>query len=303
MIKENSTVWSWIVLATGTAAVVLACSAQAEPPGDDKIQALAKRTKEQLILVKGGEFLMGDFGEIDGAEKLPYSSASDDGPLHRVVLSDYFIGKYKVTLGDYDLYATATGQPMLYRSSNQTAGDKKVRAHPKSPTFPAGVDWADAKRYCQWIGGKIGHQMDLPTEAEWEFAARGRGKLLIFATDNGTEDRGRNFATLEQNEEVTGTDAGDMPVGLYPPNPIGLHDMASNGFEWTDDWYAADYYARSPVNNPTGPQLGSKKVLRSLPNGESHPAMTFQRRSREPAIAQSTMGITNRGYGFRCVAR
>ncbi len=285
----------------GVAYLMAGCTANAAP-SEAQIQALAKKTKEQLVFVKGGEFQMGDFGEIHSEEKMQYSGPLDDGPLHKVIVSDFSISKYKVTLADYDIYAGANNLPLPFRVDKERGTDLGVREHPRSAEFPVGVDWQDAKNYCQWIGKKINLQMGLPSEAQWEYAARARGRLMIFATDNGLDEPGRNYATFEQVREINGQSGGNTPVGMYPPNPLGLFDLGMNGFEWTEDWYAEDYYSRSPVDNPRGPQVGTKKVVRGQPNGNPRVAMTFVRRTREPKLVDSKGTVTNRSYNFRCVA-
>ena len=282
--------------------VLLGCEAKPAPPSETQLKALAKRTADQMVFVKGGTFEMGDFGESQSEEKLPHSHERDDGPLHTVQLSNFSIAKYKVTLGDYDIYAASNNLPLPYVGDAAKPGDTKMRAHPKSATFPVGVDWQDAQNYCRWLGKQTGQTMDLPTEAEWEYAARAKGTFMIFATDNGKQEPGRNFPTFEDTEKIRGSGTGELPVGLYPPNPLGLFDMGHNGFEWTNDWYAADYYTRSPVQDPKGPASGAKKVIRSMHNGDDA-AMTFQRRARETALANSPTNVTNRSYGFRCVSR
>ena len=284
------------------ASALLGCQAKPAPPSETQLKALAKRTVDQMVFVKGGTFEMGDFGESQSAEKLPHSHERDDGPLHTVQLSDFSIAKYKVTLGDYDIYAAANSLRLPYTGDPENPGDMKMRAHPKSATFPVGVDWQDAQNYCRWLGKQTGLAMDLPTEAEWEYAARARGTFMIFTTDNGKAEPGRNYPSYEDTEKISGHGNGEIPVGLFPPNPLGLHDLGNNGFEWTNDWYASDYYTRSPLKDPKGPENGQKKVIRGLHNG-SDVAMTFQRRARETSLANSPTNVTNRSYAFRCVAR
>ena len=303
MIDQDPHKVLFLVLAVGMLALLPGCRAQATAPPETAVQALAKKTKEQLVFVKGGEYLMGDFGEIHSEDKLQYSSDLDDGPLHKVVISDFWMSKYKVTLGDYDTYAVANGLPIAYTMNLPHPGLERIRAHPLSRSFPAGVDWKDAKNYCQWIGRQIQQNMDLPTEAEWEYAARARGAMMIFGTDNGKQDTGRNFPSFKQTEAISGRGSGDLPVGTYPPNPLGLYDVGFNGAEWMNDWYAEDYYRHSSTNNPKGPDHGVKKVLRGTPNGTTHMTMTFDRRSRVPELANTEMTVSNKGYGFRCVAR
>lgn len=288
--------------AAALASSMAACQAKAPAAPTASSADLASKTRSQLVAIQGGQFKMGDFGETHSAEKLPYTGETDDNPVHEVKLGDFSMLKYKVTVADYDVYAAANGLPGAYLGPNQSAGDKLARSHPKIGMMPVGVNWQDAKNYCQWIGKQIGQPMDLPTEAEWEYAARAGGKERIFATNNGEDQPGVNFASFDQMRAANPS-SGDMPVGMYPPNPLGLYDMAANGFEWTNDWYDERYYARSPVDNPQGPETGTEKVLRGSDNGGDHAATTFGRDKRAPALADSKGVITNRSYGFRCVAR
>ncbi|WP_049191966.1 formylglycine-generating enzyme family protein, partial [Serratia marcescens] len=114
-----------------------------------------------------------------------------------------------------------------------------------------------------------GKKIDLPTEAQWEYAARSRGQYLPFATDNGELEKGKNIPDEEQLDEYTdGLGIPIYPIGKYPPNPLGLYDMGLSGSEWVNDWYASDYYSHSPVKDPKGPSNGTKKVLRGYVGGD-----------------------------------
>jgi len=144
--------------------------------------------------------------------------------------------------------------------------------------------------------------MDLPTEAQWEYAARARGKFLIFATDNGLFEDGRNVPTTEEVEKLSGHWTSPISVGLYPPNPLGLYDMGKNGYEWVKDWYADDYYSHSPGQDPQGPEHGAKKVVRSHGNGTDYPAMTMARNARSPKLGEDDKEVTMIAEGFRCAA-
>ncbi|MFT3734400.1 MAG: SUMF1/EgtB/PvdO family nonheme iron enzyme [Rhodocyclaceae bacterium] len=270
-----------------------------------RIAALVEKTRKNLVFVEGGSFEMGDFGVKYGAEKLPYTSATDDDYLHKVTLDRFSIGAYKVTYAEYDVFSEATGRPKITTHSREQAL--------RLPDVPAGVDWQQARDYCQWIGKQVGLQMDLPTEAQWEYAARNRGKFVVYPTDNGQIDPGRNAPTHEQIQdyrfkhriERTST---PMQVGLYPPTPIGLFDMVGNGEEWVLDWYAEDYSRTAPMKNPIGPAKGTKRVWRSYGNVGAdtliHVSMTFARGSGEPKTEDSKSGISfNLHSTARCVSK
>lgn len=271
-------------------------------PTQAHIKALAEKTRQHLVYVDGGEFQMGDFTEPNPDRKAPPPDEMDERPLHPVTLSAFSIGKYKVTLGDYDVYAAANGRPLPYTMLKARHPDRQSRKHAKSAAFPAGVSWSEAQNYCRWIGKQAGVPMDLPTEAEWEYAARARGKALVHPTDNGDMEPGRNYPWPVQSLGGDDDFFGDFSVGRYPANPLGLHDMASLGFEWTSDWYAADYYSHSPADNPRGPASGTEKVIRGVWSNHAFPASTFQRAGRMPELERSPKVETHRGYGFRCAA-
>lgn len=155
--------------------------------------------------------------------------------------------------------------------------------------------------------GKVsGKKIDLPTEAQWEYAARSRGRYLPFATDNGRLDRGINIPTCEEIEKIT-DDLGFpfYPIGKYLSNPLGLYDMGLSGSEWINDWYEADYYSHSPVENSPGPTIGTKKVLRGYIGGDTQYALAIFRQSALPVPISKDENYEKNGispyYVFRCV--
>jgi sulfatase modifying factor 1 len=295
-----------LIAAMITAGALQGCGDKPPPsptvPTQSQIQALAEKTRQQLVAVAGGDFRMGNFMERGPDRKAPGPDEMDELPLHKVTLADFSIGKYKVTLGDYDLFAAATGQPLPYTMLKARHPDRMSRAHPKSAAFPAGVSWSEAQAYCRWIGKRAGLAMDLPTEAEWEFAARARGKDLVNATDSGDMDPGRNYGWPVKSLGKGDDFFGDSSVGQFPANPLGLHDLASLGFEWTSDWYAADYYNHSPAENPRGPAGGTEKVIRGIGRNNAFAATTFQRAGKAPELERSPDRESNGGTGFRCAA-
>jgi sulfatase modifying factor 1 len=201
-----------------------------------------KNEKDGSVLVRipAGEFFMGS-EEGYPAEK----------PVHRVVLDGYYMSKHMVTNAQYARFVAETGHRVPYLDDPRAQPDNWSV---EKRTYPPGraqhpvvlVSWHDARAYCTWAGGR------LPTEAEWEKAARGglEGKRYPWG-DEITQ-------SLANYDNQTGT----TPVGIYPPNGYGLYDMAGNVWEWVADWYDAKYYSRSPRENPTGPEKGSVRVLR-----------------------------------------
>jgi len=264
------------------------------------ISAIKNISLSNMVFVKGGDFLMGDFGPLTG-EKLPLSMHQDDKKLHSVVLSDFAISKFKVTNLDYANYIKLTNKKKPIINS-------LLEDYPslKKNDYSVGVTWQQAKDYCLWLGKISSRNIDLPTEAQWEYAARSRGKFLPFATNNGRFEPGKNIPGESQIEKYTdGLGFPFYPIGKYPPNPLGLYDMGLSGTEWTNDWYDPDYYSHSPKYNPTGPKDGVKKVIRGYIGSDRQYALTILRQSSAPvpdfggSDDYEKNGVSPR-YVFRC---
>ncbi len=216
-------------------------------PVDAQLDKLRKHKKDAevmqgddapMALVPEGEFGMG----VDGTIGL-----DDERPLHKVWLAAYFMDLYEVTTSPYVRFLAATGRtpPWLWDSVNLAIhGDRPV----------IGVDWDDADAYCRWAGKR------LPTEAEWEKAARGTNERRFPWGNQAPTAELANFAVGARFSYSQAL----MPVGHYDKaaSPFGLYDMAGNVWEWVQDWYDGGYYERSPERNPAGPEQGQFKVLR-----------------------------------------
>ncbi|OVX57343.1 sulfatase modifying factor 1 [Klebsiella pneumoniae] len=290
-----------IVVASVAASLLLGCDQKSTGKRETLSEALVAKSLSNMVPVQGGEFLMGDFGPLVG-EKLPFSINQDDKVLHKVVLSDFSISKYKVTNDDYNKYLQITGvkKPPI---------NILLKDYPslQKSDYSVGITWQQAKDYCQWLGKESGKKFDLPTEAQWEYAARSRGQYIPFATNNGEFLPGKNIPSQDELSEYTdGFGIPIYPVGKYPPNPLGLYDMGLSGSEWTNDWYASDYYSHSPVNDPQGPAQGTKKVLRGYIGGDRQYALTMFRQSKLP-VPKIDKDDDYEKYGvgpqyvFRCV--
>ncbi len=269
----------------------------------ERVARLKKKVVADLIFVEGGTFMMGDFGVLWSPEKLPYSFDITSRPVHDVTLSSFSISKYKTTYAEFDVYTDATG------TERASAADWYALEQ-RYPQAPAGVPWQRAKDYCQWLGKISQLPFDLPTEAQWEYAARSRGQFFVWATDDGNVDFGRNMPAAGQIALLApAKHHRAYPVGLFPPNPLGLHDASHNGEEWVDDWFSSDYYVESPKIDPRGPAHGTNKVARGWPVGDSIVPNTIFRRSRElifPAIIMKNsdpLQPTYQDQGFRCTMR
>ena len=238
-------------------------TSKAEPqrPGPNEVEQLIDKTFNDMIFVEGGSFMMGDpvepFVKIindavkKGDKYSKYMSSDRNRPVHKVTLDSYYMGAYEVTFSDYDIYTRAEGKPLVRQD---------IRTDPVrySPNRPVGIGWNGARDYCQWLGGKTKLPFDLPTEAQWEYAARNRGKNVVFATDTGLLEPGRNFT----RDDIPVFARFPEEVGLYTPTPMGFYNLSDNADEYVKDWYAKDYYQRSPEHNPQGPTVGTHKVTR-----------------------------------------
>jgi formylglycine-generating enzyme required for sulfatase activity len=148
------------------------------------------------------------------------------------------------------------------------------------------VSWYGAKAYCEWLGKVTKLPFDLPTEAQWEYAARSGGKRMLFATDNGKIERPRNFPEDWKHEP---SQPAPPIVGSYPPNPAGLYGMSEDNSEWVNDWFDEEYYKISPGKNPPGPSKGTKKVKRGSVGGPAEiSAMVFMRAAAIPQPQHTT---------------
>ncbi|EGF4700228.1 formylglycine-generating enzyme family protein [Escherichia coli] len=243
---------------------------------------LRETSMANMVSIPGGRFQMGDFGPLV-EDKLPYSFDPSTRPLHWVSLHDFKMGKYRVTWGEFNRWLDIQGREPL---EFYTKGKKSELTYWDilGDDYPAKVSWQDAKAYCQWLGKSNGKKTDLPTEAQWEYAARSGGQFLIF----GNSDNQMHY---EQDPERNFVPWG-KPVGSFAPNPIGLYDMMGNGTDWINDWYSEDYYQHSPEDNPQGPDSGKEKVTRGY-HGSTDGALTISRGAKAPDHEY--------GSGFRCV--
>ncbi|WP_449104522.1 formylglycine-generating enzyme family protein [Pseudomonas mohnii] len=231
-----------------------------------ELEELVRTVKTNLVFVEGGEFLMGDYGVEHGPEGLPYDADKDSKPLHRVELTSYSIEKFKVTNRVFQLYLKYNELQL-----RQDVAGIQYKTFSVAPNNPAHMDWYEAEKYCKWLADISDLPFALPTEAQWEYAARSRGQFLMVATYDGTYKatrvpatehdgpRGINISTTWDREafakEMGWKTAGlsSLPVDKFPPNPLGLYSMSDNGLEWVNDWYDPDYYQYSPLKDPQGP--------------------------------------------------
>jgi len=239
---------------------------------------IIKKTLNDLIFVQGGSFSMGDVGYTDstGVEQR-FSTDRSSRPVHKVTLDSYSMGKLEVTYKEFDIFCKATGLELVgarYRDSDII-----------QPALSAvWLDWFQAKAYCVWLKELTKLPFDLPTDAQWEYSARSRGKAIRYATNNGEIERGKNFKSEEYRFAIC------PPPGTYPPNQLGMYDMSGSKAEWVlDEWY--DYTKEIEIN-PIH-QDGGLMVIRGfskLGNGPNDYSV-YDRGYRKPTNTGAGIGI------------
>ena len=220
-----------------------------------------------MVLIPAGEFQM---GSDDGED--------NEKPVHTVYVDAFYMDIYEVTNAQFQQFCELTGRPLHRHRNDGRPG------YGKSNQPVMGMGWQEAVAYCEWVGKR------LPTEAEWERAARG-----------GLEEKRYPWGDESPDKTKTNFDnhvGHPTPVGSYPPNGYGLHDMAGNVEEWCYDWYRPDYYQNSPKRNPQGPDSGfhSRRVLRG--GAWNWWARSIGCANRKGENPKPRGNLYN--YGFRC---
>jgi len=170
----------------------------------------------------------------------------NEKPVHRVWIDAFELATCQVTNAEYSrfLRGTASAPPPFWSDPNFN--------DPQQPVV--GVSWHEAVRYCEWLSSFSGRSFRLPTEAEWERAARGGRESQLFPWGDEPPESRPGYAARWKS--------GPEPVGSGDPNGFGLFNMCDNVHEWCSDWFAADYYAVSPDRNPRGPETGTRRASR-----------------------------------------
>ncbi len=268
--------------------------------------ALGEPTKQHprgMVRIPGGSFTM---GTDDG---YPY-----EAPAHRVKVRTFYVDRHEVTVAEFARFVKVTkykteaerfGWSGVFDTRQQiwTKCDGATWRRPDGPRKPAPkqdepvtqVSWNDAQAFAKWAGKR------LPTEAEWEYAARG-GKDVLYPWGNEVSPGGRMMGNWWQGsfpEDDTGKDRykGRAPVGKFKPNGYGLFDMGGNAWEWCQDWFAEDTYAKSPGIDPRGPKTGEERVIRG---GSWMCSLNYCRGFRVSARSHSSPDTGLNNMGFRC---
>ena len=272
--------------------------------------------QSKMILVEGGVFMMGRDATKDKTNSMEFK---DELPRHKVKLNSFYIGKYEVTVKEYKTFLKGKGKKMPSAPSVtwlEEHPDTKIY-YPLSKTqwwgwkdnYPMqNINWYDALEYCNWLSAKEGLQKcykinesqttcdfskngyRLPTEAEWEYAARGgkKSKGYIYAGGNNPN----LVAWYDESSALKGPSA----VGKKQANELGLYDMSGNVWEWCWDTYAGNYYSYSPTDNPKGAASSFYRVVRG---GSWHYRSEL---ARLPGRDGPKPGFSSYNHGFR-VAR
>jgi len=285
--------------------VLHGCAARqpsASAPSDHP--TIANSGNNGMVLVPGGTFAMGS------NDAMPY-----EGPVHNVTLKPFQIDRHEVTVAEFQKFVTATkyvtdaekfGWSGVFdiEKGEWTRSDGADWRHPDGPnskTIPnepvTQVSWNDAAAYAKWAGKR------LPTEAEWEFAARGGLIGKKYAWGDELRPGGKPAANWWQGhfpDKNTGEDGfiGRSPVESFQPNGYGLYDMIGNVWEWNADWFAEEYYRKSPAESPQGPGRGDDRVIRggSWMCSENY-CVNYRPSAR--SFSSPDSGLNN--LGFRCV--
>ena len=261
--------WVWLAIL-----VLIGCGdefPEDEVAADVGKEIVWEKDGKEMVLIPAGSFEMGD--HFDEGE-------SDEQPVHTVQLDAFYMDATEVTVGQFREFVNQSGY-------SYGGNWDSVAKHSPGDEYPmVYVNWNDATAYAKWAGKR------LPTEAEWEYAARGGliGKRYPWG-DELTHD----------DANYSGTGGKDKwsecaPVGSFAANGYGLYDMAGNVWEWCADWYGEDYYGNSPAKNPPGPSTGTHPVLRG---GSWHGNTAYLRGAYRYGGDPSPWYSY---YGFRCVS-
>ena len=220
------------------------------PTQEDVLTINAAGVTFKMIRVEGGTFYMGATAEqLDDAD-------DNEKPAHSVTLSSYYIGETEVT---QQLWQVVTGQKPTNDDDHQWNSEDGLG--PNRPAYY--ISWDDCQEFITKLNALTGRNFRMPTEAEWEFAARGgtKSKGYKYAGSNTIGDVAWYWSSIPS--QSYGQDGyGTQNVATKQPNELGLYDMSGNVWEWCSDWYDSSYYSSSPSTDPTGPTSGSNRVNR-----------------------------------------
>lgn len=276
-------------------------------------QQVIEGAVENQVFVEGGTFILGDVGLSNGT---PYVTLTDfSRPAVEVSIDSYSISRYETTWGEMKAYYEALDRAHLYADDFTLKEYIKATDDPLSPNYyrkPARApNYGEAEGYCTWLAEQTGLPFALPTEAQWEYAARSRGRNVPYATDTGKVEKDPYLRRPKEYVDPSIPPSGNTlihssvkferrPVGTYPPNPLGLYDMTGNVAEWTQDWFQEDFYKHAPHDNPSGPAEpvnpdNPKKTVRDLAGKGAYSG------GSGTVFSRAGRSVDSPGNGFRCV--
>jgi len=249
----------------------------------------------EMVYVEGGTFRMG------ATEKQTEQAGDDEYPVHEVTLTDYYIGKYEVTQGVWK--AVMGSNPSYFQEGDDYPVER--------------VNWNDIQTFLRKLNQLTGRKYALPTEAQWEYAARsgkggnkfvyawcGGGAIAFSEGASGSADRGEEtkYSGSDDIDEVAwyggNSDDTTHPVGTKQPNALGIYDMSGNVWEWCRDW--GGLYSSAPQTNPTGPSSGIGRILRGGSYYDEGSG-TKEYRVSNRAASEPENRYTNCGFRLVCV--
>ena len=255
----------WFLCAVTVLFINLGCAAKA-PLFKDPTTGI------EMVYVTGGCYQMGNIFTEDIPEHEPPPNEKEK-PVHQVCVDDFYIGKYEVTQGQWKAIMGSNTAKLSTCGRDNCPIDN--------------VTWSEVQDFISRLSGSGGSKYRLPTEAEWEYAARSGGKSEKYSGGNDVN----SVAWYEENSGRV-----NHPVGAKAPNGLGLYDMSGNVWEMTSDWYGSDYYSNSPRSNPAGPSSGVDRVIRG---GCRTGGVVNQRTSRRTYIYDRTGRDRGGNVGFR----
>ena len=239
----------------------------------ERVRAATIVEVPELVAVPSGWF---QTGSPEGLGR------QEERPVHRVWVDSFQMGRYQVTNREYALFLEAT------RCAPPPFWNQSAFGRPDQPV--AGPNWFEARAYCDWLSRQTGEPYRLPTEAEWERAARGGADGRLFPWGDSDPTGRPNYAGRWKE--------GPEPVGTAPPNDYGIFDLCENVHEWCLDWYDPGFYAVSPEHNPACAQPGTSPPRRASRGGSWRHHIKISRCAARSAIPPS---FQYADYGFRVV--
>lgn len=249
--RKDITMLLFILLVVGTIGIVVFVNKVKEvtDKGESGLYGLIlPKEINNYVLINGGTFQMGSpEGEV---------GRGDYETQHQVKVNSFYMSKYEVTIGEFKTFVKET----TYKTDAKLDG--------VNVQYPVvNVSWEDANEYCKWLSKKTNKKVRLPMEAEWEYACRAKTTKPFNTGENLTTEQANYNGNYPYRDYPKDNYVGSVTVvGSYKPNDWGLYDMHGNVWEWCSDWYSEKYYdeceAKGIVENPTGPPVGSDRVLR-----------------------------------------